>query len=208
MQLLFDDTSKDFEIVAIFTVHCYRCMCVPHLQFFAVFVVWHINSSFIFLAPHYTPWRRLAGEVQLYLYLTSALDTARGKILSPLLGIKPRSPDCPAHSQTLYWLSYPGSHKQFTLLTIFWATLTSVSFPTSELWKQSWQDHILKCQNKEGHEWKYLYLTLLNGLLNWQTLYERALCYNILGFREGISTEDATYKLTDNVLKSINKKCM
>jgi hypothetical protein len=36
-------------------------------------------------------------------------------------------------------------------------------------------------------------------------------CNNILvreqfGFRKGISTEDATYKLTDNVLKSINKK--
>jgi hypothetical protein len=36
-------------------------------------------------------------------------------------------------------------------------------------------------------------------------------CNNILvpeqfGFRKGISTEDEAYKLTDNVLKSINQK--
>jgi hypothetical protein len=36
-------------------------------------------------------------------------------------------------------------------------------------------------------------------------------CKNILvaeqfGFRKGISTEDVTYKLTDNVLQSINQK--
>jgi hypothetical protein len=38
------------------------------------------------------------------------LDTeARGKILPPLPGIEPRSPGRPALSQTLYWLSYPGS---------------------------------------------------------------------------------------------------
>jgi hypothetical protein len=37
------------------------------------------------------------------------LDTqVRGKILSPLMGIKPRSPGRPAHSQTLYWLRYPA----------------------------------------------------------------------------------------------------
>jgi hypothetical protein len=33
----------------------------------------------------------------------------RGKILSPLPGIEPRSPGRPARSQTQYWLSYPGS---------------------------------------------------------------------------------------------------
>jgi hypothetical protein len=38
---------------------------------------------------------------------------AVGKILSPLPGIEPRSPGRPACSQTLYWLSYPGSHKFF-----------------------------------------------------------------------------------------------
>jgi hypothetical protein len=33
---------------------------------------------------------------------------ARGKILSPLPEIEPRSPGRPARSQTLYWLSYSG----------------------------------------------------------------------------------------------------
>jgi hypothetical protein len=37
-------------------------------------------------------------------------NEARGKILSPLRGIEPRSPGRPVRSQTLYWLSYPGSH--------------------------------------------------------------------------------------------------
>jgi hypothetical protein len=32
---------------------------------------------------------------------------ARGKILSPLPRIEPRTPSRPAPSQTLYWLSYP-----------------------------------------------------------------------------------------------------
>jgi hypothetical protein len=37
----------------------------------------------------------------------AGLDTeVRGKILSPLLGIEPRSPGRPARSQTLYSLSY------------------------------------------------------------------------------------------------------
>jgi hypothetical protein len=36
------------------------------------------------------------------------LDTeATGKLLLPLPGIEPRSPGRSAHSQTLYWLSYP-----------------------------------------------------------------------------------------------------
>jgi hypothetical protein len=40
----------------------------------------------------------------------AGLDTeARRKILSPLPGIEPRSSGRPARSQTLYWLSYPGS---------------------------------------------------------------------------------------------------
>jgi hypothetical protein len=40
----------------------------------------------------------------------AGLDTeAREKTLSPLPGIEPRSLGRPAHSQTLYWLSYPGS---------------------------------------------------------------------------------------------------
>jgi hypothetical protein len=41
----------------------------------------------------------------------SGLDTeARGKILSPLPGIEPRSPGSPVCSQTLYWLSYPARY--------------------------------------------------------------------------------------------------
>jgi hypothetical protein len=39
----------------------------------------------------------------------AGLDTeARGKILSPLPAIEPRSPGRPARSRTLYWLSDPG----------------------------------------------------------------------------------------------------
>jgi hypothetical protein len=34
---------------------------------------------------------------------------ARGKILLPLPGIKPQSPGRSVRSQTLHWLSYPGS---------------------------------------------------------------------------------------------------
>jgi hypothetical protein len=42
-------------------------------------------------------------------------------------------------------------------------------------------------------------------------LVQHVRCNNIrvpekYGFRKGISTEDTTYKLTDNVLKSINQK--
>jgi hypothetical protein len=44
----------------------------------------------------------------------AGLDTEdRGKMLSPLPGIEPRSPGRPARSQTLYRLSYLGS--QFNL---------------------------------------------------------------------------------------------
>jgi hypothetical protein len=40
----------------------------------------------------------------------TGLDTeARGKIISPVPGIEPRSPGRPVRSQTLNWLSYPGS---------------------------------------------------------------------------------------------------
>jgi hypothetical protein len=40
----------------------------------------------------------------------ACLDSeVRGKILLPLTGFEPRSPGRPVCSQTLYWLSYPGS---------------------------------------------------------------------------------------------------
>jgi hypothetical protein len=43
--------------------------------------------------------------------LRAGLDTEdRGKILSSLPGIEPPSPGRPVCSQTLYCLSYPGSH--------------------------------------------------------------------------------------------------
>jgi hypothetical protein len=48
------------------------------------------------------------------------LDTeVRGKILSPLPGIEPRSPGRPARSQTLYCLSYPGhEHDVYFLIVL------------------------------------------------------------------------------------------
>jgi hypothetical protein len=42
----------------------------------------------------------------------------------PLLGIKPRLPGRPVHSQTLYWLSYPGS--QSVQYTYAKSSITSV----------------------------------------------------------------------------------
>jgi hypothetical protein len=44
---------------------------------------------------------------------------ARGKILLPLPGIKPQGPDQQVHSQTLYWLSYPGSYSHALLIYDF-----------------------------------------------------------------------------------------
>jgi hypothetical protein len=49
----------------------------------------------------------------------AGLDTeARWKILSPLPGIEPRSPGCPACSQTLYWLSYPAHKMSPSLFSV------------------------------------------------------------------------------------------
>jgi hypothetical protein len=43
--------------------------------------------------------------------LRAGLDTeVRGKTLSPLSGIEPRSPGRPVRSQTLHWLSYPANN--------------------------------------------------------------------------------------------------
>jgi hypothetical protein len=51
-----------------------------------------------------TPGTHCTGD---WVGLRAGLDTeARGKILSTLSGIEPRSPGRPARSQTLYWLSY------------------------------------------------------------------------------------------------------
>jgi hypothetical protein len=61
--------------------------------------------------PHFTPGERIpdAHYIGGWVGLRAGLDTeARGKYLSPLPGIEPRSPGRPARSQTLYWLSYPA----------------------------------------------------------------------------------------------------
>jgi hypothetical protein len=56
----------------------------------------------------------------------AGLDTeARGKILSPLPGIEPRSPGRPARIQTLYWLSYPA-HADFLTYTYLFNFVASV----------------------------------------------------------------------------------
>jgi hypothetical protein len=71
--------------------------------------------------PWYPLYRRL-GEPQ------TGLDTeARGKILSPLLGNKPQSCSHPAHSQTLYWLSYV-THKCLDVVNVNGGTVDSVMF--------------------------------------------------------------------------------
>jgi hypothetical protein len=54
--------------------------------------------------PRYPLYRRMGGPQSRFGH-----TQARGKILSPLPGIEPRSPGRPAHSQTLHWLELPGS---------------------------------------------------------------------------------------------------
>jgi hypothetical protein len=53
----------------------------------------------------------------------------RGKILSPLPGIEPRSPRRPARCQTLYWLSYPAHSTLLTPEILRWT-------PTAKSWDQ------------------------------------------------------------------------
>jgi hypothetical protein len=74
--------------------------------------------------------------------LRARLDTeARGKILSPLPQIKPWSPCRPAHSQTLYWLSYPAHkeelqiviNKAVLLIKPMFTCLISISFIKSSI---------------------------------------------------------------------------
>jgi hypothetical protein len=57
----------------------------------------------------------------------------RWKILLPLLGIEPRSPGRPVHSQTLYWLSYPGSYTGLycAKMKFFWQLLIYAFLPKS-----------------------------------------------------------------------------
>jgi hypothetical protein len=70
--------------------------------------------------PHFSPGVRTPGThcTGGWVGPRAGLDTmARGKILSPLSGIEPRSPGRPALSQTQYWVSYPGSQSQSVVFT-------------------------------------------------------------------------------------------
>jgi hypothetical protein len=69
--------------------------------------------------PHFSPGEKTPGThcTGGWVGPRAGLDTeARGKILSPLPGIDPRSPGRPARSQTLYWLRYAA---HLTLLLQF-----------------------------------------------------------------------------------------
>jgi hypothetical protein len=58
--------------------------------------------------PRFSPGTHCTGDC---VGPRAGLDTeARGKILSSLPGIEPRSPSRATRSQTLYWLSYPAHH--------------------------------------------------------------------------------------------------
>jgi hypothetical protein len=70
--------------------------------------------------PCFSPGERIPGThcAGGWVGPTAGLDTvARGKILSPLPGIEPRSPGRPTRSQTQYWLSYPA-HLIFFIVCI------------------------------------------------------------------------------------------
>jgi hypothetical protein len=68
--------------------------------------------------PLFTPGERTPGTHWTggWVGPRAGLDTeVRGKILSTLPGVEPRSPGRPARSQTLYCLSYPSSLSMFKL---------------------------------------------------------------------------------------------
>jgi hypothetical protein len=78
--------------------------------------------------PHFTPGERTPGThcTGGWVDPRAGLDTeAKGKILLPLPGIEPQSPARPVRSQTLYWLSYPGS-MQFKIVGEVEAKLRSL----------------------------------------------------------------------------------
>jgi hypothetical protein len=54
---------------------------------------------------------------------------------------------------------------------------------------------------------KVLEKVMLNRL-NHSLITNNILVSEEFGFRKGISTENAIFKLTESVLKSLNKKCM
>jgi hypothetical protein len=76
----------------------------------------------------------------------AGLDTeARGKIFSPLLGIEPRSPGRPAHSQTLYRLSYPAHLPPCPLYTALRRSLSSAEIKNAWSFTSTPSVHIDSC---------------------------------------------------------------
>jgi hypothetical protein len=75
--------------------------------------------------------------------LRAGLDKeARGKILSPLPDIEPRSPGRPAHSQTMCWLSYPAHNYCHNNAAVAQGTKVSLncsSLDESVMKLSSWQ---------------------------------------------------------------------
>jgi hypothetical protein len=71
--------------------------------------------------PCFSPGERIRSTnfTGVWVDLRAGLDTeVRGKILSPLPGIEPRSPGHPVRGQTLYWLSYPAHNHTVALVEI------------------------------------------------------------------------------------------
>jgi hypothetical protein len=71
--------------------------------------------------PRFTPWETTPDThcTGGWVSPRAGLDTkTRGKIHLPLPEIEPRSPDRPARSQALYWLSYPPHFFTFSLSKI------------------------------------------------------------------------------------------
>jgi hypothetical protein len=76
--------------------------------------------------PRFSPGERIPGThcTRGWVGPRVGLDAeARGKILTPLPGIEPRSPAPSVRRQTLYWLSYPAPFLSYT----FYISSTPVS---------------------------------------------------------------------------------
>jgi hypothetical protein len=115
--------------------------------------------------PRFTPGTHRTGG---WVDPRAGLDTkARGKILSPLPGIEPRSPGRPARSQTLYRLSYPAH----------WMVSTKVKFGSKLVGRVSLS--IPKLRNFRGEicgrtDTAFL-LRVLTHFVKWITLHQQVL---------------------------------
>jgi hypothetical protein len=79
----------------------------------------------------------------------TGLDTgARGKILSPLPGIEPRSPGRPARSQTLYWLSYPAHNTAIHVMISTWTIFIKLCEADCLTGNNKWR-HKYRCINNQ-----------------------------------------------------------